>query len=64
MKSSTIQLLVAGDVEYGLIVKQVDVGNAHIQSEFKECIYTNPPPGYKNGSKMCLNRQETSGTSA
>lgn len=54
VKSSTIRLLLACAVEYRLVVEQVDVRNAYVKSELKECIYMRQPYGFEDGSgKVC-----------
>lgn len=49
VKSSTIRLLIASAVESGMKIGQLDVRNAYVKSELKECVYMRQPPGFEKG---------------
>lgn len=52
VRSSTIRLLIACAVEYGLIVEQIDVKNAFVKSPLQECLYMKQPKGFVKGSGL------------
>lgn len=52
MKCSTIRLLLASAVENNFMVDQIDVRNAYIKSDLKECIYMRQPKGFENDKNV------------
>lgn len=52
VRNSSIRLLLACAVEYGLIVEQVDVRNAYVKSELNERIYMKQPRGFEQGGDL------------
>lgn len=56
VKSSSVRLLLAVAVECGLIVEQIDIRNAYVNSDLDELIYMEQPEGfeYKERKKYVL----------
>jgi len=57
IKPTTVKLLLALDVNYGWILKQLDVGNAFLHGILKEVVYMAQTQGYMDQSypdHVCL----------
>lgn len=52
VKCSTIKMLLARSLEDDMMVDQIDIRNAYVKSDLKECIYMKQPKGFELGNNM------------
>lgn len=53
VKCATIRMLLSLAINEDMIVEQIDVKNAYIKSDLKECIYMKQPRGFEKGDYVC-----------